>query len=361
MGLVKLGDIARECRTTFVGSKAGIPIVGLEHLTPGDIELHSWDVDTDNTFNKSFKKGQVLLGRRRVYLKKAAVAPFDGICSGDITVIEAIPEKLLSGLLPFIIQNERFFDFALIGSAGSLSPRVKWEYLKDYELDLPDFEQQSKLVDLLTSANELKHSYQEMIKATDEIVKSQFIEMFVGKGFPLSSIREFALITTGSTPSKACPDYWGGNNPWVSAEDMKDKYVYRTTEGLTDKGYAICKHIPVNTLMYVCRGSIGVMAINKTECATNQSICTATCKDGICDVEYLYHALLYKKDDIQQLGIGTNFKSLNQTTFSNIQIGLPPYDKQMQFVDIAKHADKSKFELKQAIEKIEKVMRALMQ
>ena len=176
------------------------------------------------------------------------------------------------------------------------------------------------------------------------VVQSQFIEMFSGRDYPQLPIRDFADITTGSTPSKSHPEYWGGGNPWVSAEDMKDKYVYDTVEKVTDKGYATCKHIPVNTLMYVCRGSIGVMAINKVECATNQSICTATCKADKCEVEFLYHSLLYKKDEIKQIGIGTNFKSLNQTTFSNLRISLPPIEEQRHFVSITTQADKSKFD-----------------
>ena len=175
------------------------------------------------------------------------------------------------------------------------------------------------------------------------VVQSQFIEMFSGRDYPQLPIRDFADITTGSTPSKSHPEYWGGGNPWVSAEDMKDKYVYDTVEKVTDKGYATCKHIPVNTLMYVCRGSIGVMAINKVECATNQSICTATCKADKCEVEFLYHSLLYKKDEIKQIGIGTNFKSLNQTTFSNLRISLPPIEEQRHFVSITTQADKSKY------------------
>ena len=225
---------------------------------------------------------------------------------------------------------------------------------------MPDLRKQSELVELLKSANELKHAYQKMLTATDEMVKSQFIEMFSGREYPQLPIRDFADITTGSTPSKSHPKYWGGSNPWVSAEDMKDKYVYDTVEKVTDKGYATCKHIPVNTLMYVCRGSIGVMAINKVECATNQSICTATCKADKCEVEFLYHSLLYKKDEIKQIGIGTNFKSLNQTTFSNLRIFLPPIEEQRRFVSVTTQADKSKFELKQAIEKIDKVMQTLM-
>jgi len=174
MARVKLGEVAREYKAT-VKDTSGLPIVGLEHLTPGDISLEHWDEGTENTFTKGFKKGQMLFGRRRAYLKKAALAPFDGVCSGDITVIEAIPERMNPELLPFIIQNDLLFDYAVGNSAGSLSPRVKWESLKNYEFDLPEMSKQSDLVELLKAAHETKRSYRALLEATDELVKSQFI------------------------------------------------------------------------------------------------------------------------------------------------------------------------------------------
>lgn len=173
---------------------------------------------------------------------------------------------------------------------------------------------------------------------------SQFIEMFKEKGYPLRMLKSFADVSTGGTPSKANLEYWNGDKPWVSAEDMKNKYVYDTCEKVTEAGYATCKIIPVDTLMYVCRGSIGVMAINKIECATNQSICRAKCHDNVCNVEFLYHALMYQEDNIKKMGTGTSFKSLNQTSFSELKIELPPYNEQMKFVSIAQQADKSGFD-----------------
>ena len=172
---VNLGTVAIESRETVSGSKHSMPIVGLEHLTPGEISLNDWDVDSENTFTKKFRKGQMLFGRRRAYLRKAAVASFDGICSGDITVIEALPDKLLPELLPFIIQNDTFFDFAVGKSAGSLSPRAKWEHLREFELNLPPLKDQRKLADLLWAANSAREAYKKLIVATDELVKSRFL------------------------------------------------------------------------------------------------------------------------------------------------------------------------------------------
>ena len=172
---VRLGEVANESRETLRGSKRGLPVVWLEHLAPGEITLTAWDIDGENTFTKTFRKGQMLFGRRRAYLKKAAIAPFDGICSGDITVIEAAPDKLLPELLPFVIQNDAFFDYAVGKSAGSLSPRAKWEHLSQFELDLPLLTEQRKLAELLWAANGAREAYKRLLAATDELVKSQFL------------------------------------------------------------------------------------------------------------------------------------------------------------------------------------------
>ena len=173
---IRLGEVAQECRDTIKGNKQDLPTVGLEHLTPSEITLSAWSEDSENTFTKAFQKGQMLFGRRRAYLKKAALAPFDGICSGDITVIEAKQDKLLPELLPFIIQNDTFFDFAIGKSAGSLSPRVKWEHLREFEFELPSITEQRKLAELLWAANSVREAYKKLVSATDQLVKSQFIE-----------------------------------------------------------------------------------------------------------------------------------------------------------------------------------------
>lgn len=220
MSRVKLGDVAQEYKAT-VKDCSNLPIVGLEHLTPGEIALERWDEGTENTFTKGFKKGQMLFGRRRAYLKKAAVAPFDGVCSGDITVIEAIPGKILPELLPFIIQNDLLFDYAVGKSAGSLSPRVKWVDLKDYEFELPEIEKQTSLVDLLKAAHATRKAYQEQIKATDDLVKSQFIEMFGNE-------KEVARL------DQLCAHF--GDGDWIESKDQSEEGIRLIQTGNVGNG-----------------------------------------------------------------------------------------------------------------------------
>ena len=192
MSKVTLGQVATEVRES-TKDPAGLPIVGLEHLIPGEIRLTQWSETSENTFTKLFHKGQVLFGRRRAYQKKAAVADFDGVCSGDITVIAAKPDRLLPDLLPFIVNDDRFFDFAMEKSAGSLSPRVKWAQLAEYAFDLPDdIEEQRSHAKLLWAIERSRSAYQNLLSQMDELVKSQFVEMFESEeaDFPKVEIQD---------------------------------------------------------------------------------------------------------------------------------------------------------------------------
>ena len=335
--------------------------IGLENIDPDSLFVENYGSDITPKGEKLImKKGDVLFGKRRAYQKKVAIAPCDGIFSAHGMVLRPKEDVIDKDFFPFFIHSDQFLNEAVRISVGGLSPTINWRDLKELEFSLPPLSIQRELSKKLWAAYRLKESYKKLLLATRDMVKSQFIEMFKDKGYPLEMIKSFADVSTGSTPSKAHPEYWNGDKPWVSAEDMKSKYVYDTCEKVTNAGYATCKIIPVDTLMYVCRGSIGVMAINKIECATNQSICRATCHNNVCNVEFLYHALMYQRDNIKKKGTGTSFKSLNQTTFSELEIELPPYEEQMKFVAIAEQADKSEFELKKSIEAIDAVIKSLI-
>ncbi|MBU3025905.1 restriction endonuclease subunit S [Zobellia galactanivorans] len=177
---VKFGEVVFEPKeSTKDPITDGIEhVVGLEHIESEDIHLrNSATIEEATTFTKSFSKGDVLFGRRRAYLKKAAQAFFSGICSGDITVFRA-KENLLPELLPFVVQNEKFFDYAIKHSAGGLSPRVKFKDLANYEFLLPPKDQQAKLAELLWAMDEVVERENVILDKNINLRKSQLKETY---------------------------------------------------------------------------------------------------------------------------------------------------------------------------------------
>lgn len=123
--------------------------IGLENIEPENLNISTWgNIEDGTTFTKRFSKGDVLFGKRRAYLKKVAVADFDGICSGDIFVLRAKEKKILPELLPFYVSAEAFIQHAVHTSAGSLYPRTKWKDLSSFEIAIPDLKTQENIFEV---------------------------------------------------------------------------------------------------------------------------------------------------------------------------------------------------------------------
>lgn len=348
---VKLGDVAHECRLTWSGGQTDIPIVGLEHLVPGEIELSSWDSNIEHTFSKKFLKGQVLLGRRRVYLKKAVVAPCDGICSGDITVIESTG-GILPELLPFVIQNDRFFDYAMQGSAGSLSPRVKWEHLKNYEFSLPPLAEQKVLADKLWAAYRLKESYKKLLAATEEMVKSQFIEMFGTIDTPHYDTVTLTTISE-NLDSMRIPIKSGnrvdGQYPYYGASGIVDyvgDYIFDDDILLISEDGANLKD-RVTPIAFSSSGKVWV----------NNHAHVLRFKDANLQ---RYVECYFNYNRIDKYLTGTAQPKLNQDKLNSIPIPLPSGEVLTKFISIYNQADKSGFELRKSIDAIDAVIKSLV-
>lgn len=372
MAKVKLGEVAREYKETLKDT-AGFPSVGLEHLTPSEIDLGAWDESGDNTFTKGFKKGHMLFGRRRAYLKKAALAPFDGVCSGDIIVIEPIADKINPKLLPFIIQNDWLFDYAVSKSAGGLSPRVKWTDLKEFEFELPPMNRQEELAEILQAAYRTRKAYAALITATDELVKSQFIEMF---GHLKENEKGWGLTTLGQ-----CCEL-NPKRPKGIADDLGVSFV--PMPAVSEDGRMDCSNIkPYSEVRkgFTCFAEHDVLFAKITPCMENGKGAIAEgLANGIGAGSTEFHVLrpIENKSNPYWLYIITMFENFRKEArkvmtgtggqlrvpigfLEDYPITLPPIELQNEFEEFVRQSDKSKFELQKSIEATDQLIKSLLQ
>lgn len=354
MSKVRLGDVAVERKETCSADKFSHRSVGLEHLTPEEITLSSWAEKADNTFTKVFHKGDVLFGRRRAYLKKAAVAPFDGVCSGDITVIQAIPDKIEPSLLPFVIQNDQLFDYAVENSAGSLSPRVKWNHLKEYQFRLGDMNEQRKLAKALWSVNKTKEAYKRLLYYTDELVKSQFLAQFDGN-YPVVRLGDEFRTTSGGTPSSKKQEYYlDGTIPWLTSGEVNQGIIEKTENFITELGMdnSSAKWVPENSVVIAMYGATaGKVGLLKIKSTMNQAVC-AVLPNAEFDSYFLYYAIMSQEKWMVSKVAGAAQPNISQTIIKDMRIAKPPLPLQEQFAAFVRQSDKSKFELNQAISEL---------
>lgn len=273
----------------------------------------------------------------------------------------------------FIIQTPVFFDYANRGSAGSLSPRVKWEHLADYEFELPPLEEQKILADKLWAAYRLKEAYKKLLDATDEMVKSQFIEMF---GNPLSSKQKNELKRLGQCciinprrPNIALCDTDKVSfipMPAVSEDgylvDMADEEYGKVKKGFTyfennDVLFAKITPCMENGKGAIAYGLTNGIGVGSTEFHVLRPI------NGISSPYWLLTLTrmpIFRERAAKNMSGTGGQKRVSASYLNHFMVGLPAIEEQRRFEAIYRQADKSKFELRKSIDAIDKVIKSLI-
>jgi restriction endonuclease S subunit len=175
-----IGDIS-ECDQDYPEHQKEVTrYIGLENIESDNFQLQGWgEISQGTTFTKRFAKGDVLFGKRRAYLKKVAIPDFDGICSGDILVIRAKDGQIHQGLLPFYISSDKFIQYAISTSAGSLSPRTKWKDLAKMEVTIPKIEEQEQILSVFNNIQDLVIQLKQQ-RTTLTLLKQKLVNEILG-------------------------------------------------------------------------------------------------------------------------------------------------------------------------------------
>ena len=321
--------------------------IGLEHLDSGTLTVSRWGSEVAPIGEKLLmKKGDVLFGKRRAYQKKVGIAPFDGIFSAHGMVLRPREEVITKEYFPLFISSDYFLNEAIRISVGSLSPTVNWKDLKDLTFNIPTIEEQRRITPLVWAAIKAKNAYKTLIQRTDDLVKSQFIEMF-GNEENIVPLSDCGRIITGGTPPKKHEEYYSSRDiHFYKPNDCHDQCVTlldASEEYISEAARKVADVFPAGTVLVTCIGTIGKIGILKGEGTCNQQINAILPHNEKCMSEYIAGAIWVKRDDLIQLANATTVTIINKTSFSSFKIPLPKMEQQRQFVEFVQQSDKSKF------------------
>ena len=177
-------------------------------------------------------------------------------------------------------------------------------------------------------------------------------------------IGNVAEVVGGSTPKTEKREFWGGNNCWITPAEIDDDsfIVKNTVRRLTDEGVKSCslKRLPIGTVLLSSRAPIGKVAIAGVEMYCNQGFKNLICGQSLNSI-YTYYLLKFNSEYLNSLGRGATFKEISKAIVDNIAIPVPEMERQNQFAAFVEQTDKSKFRIKQSLEKLEKCYKALLQ
>ena len=330
--------------------------LGLEHLDSGSLKVTRFGSEVAPIGEKLvMHKGDVLFGKRRAYQKKVAIAPFDGIFSAHGMVLRPREDVIDKSFFPLFISSDYFLDAAIKISVGSLSPTINWRDLKTLEFELPDLATQRKLAETLWSINDTMETYKKLIAATDELVKSQFIERF---GKPGTDPFGWGLTTLGEccelNPRKPKDmntniDYSFVAMPSVSEDGRIDSSIERpyseVCKGFTYFGENDVLFAKITPCMENGKGGVAKKLKNGAGFGSTEFHVLRPIK-GISDPYWIYILTIFPKfrSDAEKVMTGTGGQRRVPITYLNeYPIALPPIDLQEQFAAFVRQSDKSKF------------------
>ena len=161
---VTFGEVARQVKDHVDPATADLRrYVAGEHMDTDDLRIRRWGTVGDGylgpAFHMRFRRGHILYGSRRTYLRKVAVADFEGVTANTTFVIETRdPTVLLPELLPFIMQAESFHEHSIGKSKGSVNPYVNFSDIAAYEFALPPLDEQSRIASVLSAATDATYT-----------------------------------------------------------------------------------------------------------------------------------------------------------------------------------------------------------
>ena len=150
------------------------------------------------------------------------------------------------------------------------------------------------------------------------------------EGWVKTTLEYLGKWGSGGTPNRKYKEYYEGNIPWVKTGDLGKKYLFKSSEYISELGLknSSAKMYPRGAIVLAMYGAtIGKVSILDIEASTNQA-CAIIIPNENIDTEFLYYFLLSQKDIFIKKGKGGAQPNISQAIIKEHDINLPPLPEQ---------------------------------
>ena len=136
------------------GAQPDALYLGLEHLAPGRlIRVGGGKASEMRSNTSAFQPGDVLYGKLRPYLDKAALADEPGVCTTELLVLRA-KANVDPRFLAAAVHSPSFLEYAVAGTTGVQHPRTSWAHTREFQMPAFTPCEQQGIADLLWLVHE---------------------------------------------------------------------------------------------------------------------------------------------------------------------------------------------------------------
>ena len=289
--------------------------------------------------------------------------------NGNAMALDNLSDDVDIKYLYYYLLNRGLSDVI----TGSAQPQIVRQSLDKVIVEYPSLSKQKEIASNLNRIEELISFRTSQLSKLDELVKSRFIELF---GDPVLNQYNWDVVTIGDIVTDV---RYGTSRPATEG----GKYPYLRMNNLTFDG-----HLDLSDLKYIdipeneiekCIVRKGDVLFNRTNSIELVGkTCVFDLEEDMVIAGYIIRVRLNEKvlpivlssymnstvlkEQLRSMAKGAvNQANINAQELQSIKIYLPPLDLQNEFATFVEQTDKLKFEVKEALEKLEILKKSLMQ
>lgn len=302
----KLGEVA-----VFGTEKLSSSLVSLENyistenMLPNKGGIEQADKKPENGLITHYCNGDILISNIRPYFKKIWLADRTGGCSNDVLCIRPKTEDLNNTFLFYVLSQDDFFEYVMLGSKGCKMPRGDKSHIMNFQVVIPPLSEQKRIASILSSLDDKIDLLQRENKTLEAMAETLFRKWFIedAKEEWEKGLLENLIIIKYGKDHKALDD---GDIPVIGSGGIiryANKFLY------SKESVLIPRKGSLNNILYIDEPFWTVDTMFYTEMK----------RANIAKFVYLF----IKGVDLESMNVGSAVPSMTVQELNNIPLNIP--------------------------------------
>ena len=322
---------------------------------------------------------KILVEQDIAIVRYGATAGF--ICSGETGVIannlfkvSVDNKKINQKYLELVLKSEKTFNYFQAEMSGGAMPALNFKIVGNLDITYSSIQEQTKIASFLSNVDEkisqLNRKHELLSQYKQGMMQKLFSQQIRFKADDGSEFGEWentvlgdiADIVGGGTPSTNNQAYWSGDVVWLTPSEINQKFIGESKRTISELGVqkSSAKKLPIGTILFTSRATIGEVAIAIAEVTTNQGFQSFISNEKTFN-EFLYYWIVNNKKSFIERASGSTFLEISKSKIQPMEISLPCLEEQTKIANFLSAIDQKIEVVAQQIEQAKQWKKGLLQ